>query len=144
MKKYTVIHKDGSKEIINAQCAVKDAMAEGNIVLDEDFDVVNPILLTPECDNKFALLSNGNTPYIISYHPNLEKGYAVNGYFFDCFGHTRGLPTNPVTEDIRVVSVLFDHTPKEVFMHLMDKLDSLDGNELVLTLNTLAKLLGKK
>ena len=27
MKKYTVIHKDGSKEIINAQCAVKDAMA---------------------------------------------------------------------------------------------------------------------
>ena len=56
MKKYTVIHKDGSKEIINAQCAVKDAMAEGNIVLDEDFDVVNPVLLTPECDNKFALL----------------------------------------------------------------------------------------
>lgn len=70
--------------------------------------------------------------------------YAVNGHFFDCFGHTRGLPTNPVTEDIRVVSVLFDHTPKEVFMHLMDKLDSLDGNELVLTLSTLAKLLGKK
>lgn len=144
MKKYTVIRKDGSREIINAKSAIDDAIAEGNIVIDEDFEVLNPVLLTPDCNGKFALLSTGNTPYVISYHPNLEKGYAINGHFFDCFGHTRGLLTNPISEDIRVVSVLFDHIPKEVFMHLMDKLDSLDGNELTLTLNTLAKLLNKK
>lgn len=144
MKKYTVIYKDGSTEIINAQSAVKDAIAEGNIVIDEEFNVLNPVLLTPDCDGKFAILSSENTPYIISYHPNLEKGYAVNGHFFDCFGHTRGLPTNPVSEDVRVINVYYDHIPAELFMNLLKKLDSLSDRELVATIDTLGKLLKTK
>lgn len=144
MKKYTVIHKDGSTEIINAQSVVKDAIAEGNIVIDEDFNVLNPVLLTPDCDGKFAVLSSENTPYIISYHPNLEKGYAVNGHFFDCFGHTRGLPTNPVSEDIRVITVCYDHIPAELFMNLLKKLDSLSDREIIATIDTLGKLLKTK
>lgn len=144
MKKYTVIHKDGSTEIINAQSAVKDAIAEGNIVIDEDFNVLNPVLLTPDCDGKFAVLSSENTPYIISYHPNLEKGYAVNGHFFDCFGHTRGLPTNPVSEDIQVITVYYDSIPAELFMNLLKKLDSLSDREVIATIDTLGKLLKTK
>lgn len=87
MKKYTVIHKDGSTEIINAKSAVKDAIAEGNIVINEEFEVLNPVLLTPDCDGKFAILSSESVPYSISYYPHLEKGYAISGYYFDCFGH---------------------------------------------------------
>lgn len=143
MKKYTVIHKDGSTEIINAQSAVKDAIAEGNIVINEEFEVLNPVLLTPDCDGKFAILSSENTPYIIPYHPNLEKGYAVNGHFFDCFGHTRGLPTNPVSEDIRVITVYYD-LPVELFMNLLKKLDSLSDREVIATIGTLGKLLKSK
>lgn len=144
MKKYTVIHKDGSTEIINAQSAVKDAIAEGNIVIDKEFNVLNPVLLTPDCDGKFAVLSSENTPYIISYHPNLEKGYAVNGHFFDCFGHTRGLPTNPVSEDIRVITVCYDHIPAELLMNLLKNLDSLSDREVIATIDTLGKLLKTK
>lgn len=144
MKKYTVIHKDGSIEIINAQSAIKDAIAEGNIVIDEEFDVLNSVLLTPDCDGKFAILSSENTPYMISYHPNLEKSYAVNGHFFDCFGHTRGLPTNPVSEDIRVIAVYYDHMPMELFMNLLKKLDSLSNREVTATIDILGKLLKTK
>lgn len=144
MKKYTVIHKDGSKEIINAKSAVNDAIAEGNIVIDEDFEVLNPILLTPECDNKFAILSSGNTPYTISYCPNLEKSYIINGKLFDCFGHTRGLPTNPIDEDIRVVNVHQHLIPRDSLISLINNLDSLNATSLTNTLNILGKLLGIK
>lgn len=143
MKKYTVIRKDGSTEIINAQSAVDDAIAEGNIVIDEEFNVLNPVLLTPDCDDKFAILSSENTPYTISYRPNLEKGYVINGHFFDCFGHTRGLPTNPISEDIRVINVIHD-LPKEFFMNLLKKLDSLDGRELLTAIDLLGKYVKRK
>ena len=143
MKKYTVIRKDGSIEIINAQSAVDVAIATGNIVIDEEFNVLNPVLLTPDCDGKFAVLSSENTPYSISYHPNLEKGYVINGHFFDCFGHTRGLPTNPISEDIRVINVIHD-LPKEFFMNLLKKLDSLDSRELIAAIDLLVKYVKRK
>nr|DAD67069.1 MAG TPA: hypothetical protein [Podoviridae sp. ctBev14] len=144
MKKYTVIHKDGSTEIINAKSAVKDAIAEGNIVIDEEFEVLNPILLTPESVNKFAILSSGNTPYTIGYCPNLEKSYIINGKLFDCFGHTRGLPTNPIDEDIHVVSILQYPIPRDSIISLINNLDSLDTVSLTNTINILGKLLGTK
>lgn len=144
MKKYIVIHKDGSTEIINAQSAVKDAIAEGNIVINEEFEVLNPVLLTPDCDGKFAILSSESVPYSISYYPHLEKGYAISGYYFDCFGHTRGLPTNPISEDIRVINVIHDHIPKELFINLLKKLDSLSDRDVIATFNTLSKLLKSK
>lgn len=108
MKKYTVIHKDGSKEIINAQCAVKDAIAEGNIVLDEDFDVVNPILLTPECNGKFAVIKENEPAKFIKYLAGQELGYEIDGNLYDPFGHSRPLPTERTTlsPDYRVKYVI--------------------------------------
>ena len=108
MKKYTVIHKDGSKEIINAQCAVKDAIAEGNIVLDEDFDVVNPILLTPECDGKFAVIKENEPAKLIKYHAGHELGYEIDGNLYDPFGHSRPLPSQAtiLSPDYRVKYVI--------------------------------------
>lgn len=108
MKKYTVIHKDGSKEIINAQCAVKDAIAEGNIVLDEDFDVVNPILLTPECDGKFAVIKENEPAKFIKYYAGQELGYEIDENLYDPFGHSRLLPTERTTlsPDYRVKYVI--------------------------------------
>lgn len=82
MKKYTVIHKDGSKEIINAKSAVNDAIAEGNIVIDEDFEVLNPILLTPECDGKFAVIKENEPAKFIKYHAGCELGYEIDDLLY--------------------------------------------------------------
>ena len=78
MKKYTIIHKDGSKEIINTQCTVKDAIAEGNIVLDDKFNILNPIILTPECDGKFAVIKENEPAKFIKYYAGQELGYEID------------------------------------------------------------------
>lgn len=108
MKKYTVIHKDGSTEIINAQSAVKDAIAEGNVVINEEFEVLNPVLLTPECDGKFAVIKENEPAKLIKYIEGYELGYEIDGNLYDPFGHSRLLPSQATTlsPDYRVKYVI--------------------------------------
>ncbi len=109
--KYITIDSLGRRRFVFDEEAAQKAVDEGKIVVDDEFNILNPIILTPECDGKFAVIAviKENEPAkFIKYHANLELGYEIDGNLYDPFGHARPLPTEKTTlsPDYRVKYVI--------------------------------------
>ena len=106
--KYITIDSLGKRRLVFDEEAAQKAMDEGKIVVDDKFNILNPIILTPECDGKFAVIKENEPAKFIKYHPGCELGYEIDGNLYDPFGHARLLPTERTTisPDYRVKYVI--------------------------------------
>lgn len=106
--KYITIDSLGRRRFVFDEEAAQKAMDEGKIVVDDKFNVLNPIILTPECDGKFAVIKENEPAKFIKYHAGLELGYEIDGNLYDPFGHSRPLPSKATTlsPDYRVKYVI--------------------------------------
>ena len=106
--KYITIDSLGKRRFIFDEEAAQKAMDEGKIVVDDKFNILNPIILTPECDGKFAVIKENEPAKLIKYHAGQELGYEIDGNLYDPFGHARLLPSQATTlsPDYRVKYVI--------------------------------------
>lgn len=106
--KYITIDSLGRRRFVFDEEAVQKAMDEGKIVVDDKFNILNPIILTPECDGKFAVIKENEPAKFIKYHAGQELGYEIDGNLYDPFGHSRLLPSQATTlsPDYRVKYVI--------------------------------------
>ena len=106
--KYITIDSLGKRRFVFDEEAAQKAMNEGKIVVDDKFNILNPIILTPECDGKFAVIKENEPAKFIKYHAGCELGYEIDGNLYDPFGHARPLPTERTTlsPDYRVKYVI--------------------------------------
>lgn len=106
--KYITIDSLGKRRFIFDKEAAQKAMDEGKIVVDDKFNILNPIILTPECDGKFAVIKENEPAKLIKYHAGQELGYEIDGNLYDPFGHSRLLPskTTTLSPDYRVKYVI--------------------------------------
>ena len=106
--KYITIDSLGKRRLVFDEEAAQKAMDEGKIVVDDKFNILNPIILTPECDGKFAVIKENEPAKFIKYHAGCEIGYEIDGNLYDPFGHARLLPTERTTisPDYRVKYVI--------------------------------------
>lgn len=148
--KLILIDHDGDKHILHYPKSHEHVyfndmyffMNQGYIVLDNNCIPVNPIILTDDMIGKQVQLLNGQIHTV--YRGMHDSHYTIGKHLYDCFGHTRGLPTNPISEDIRVINVLHDRIPKELFINLLKKLDSLNDRDVIVAFNTISKILKSK
>ena len=106
--KYITIDSLGKRRFVFDEEAAQKAMDEGKIVVDDKFNILNPIILTPECDGKFAVIKENEPAKLIKYHAGLELGYEIDGNLYDPFGHSRPLPSQATTlsPDYRVKYII--------------------------------------
>lgn len=106
--KYITIDSLGKRRFVFDEEAAQKAMDEGKIVVDDKFNILNPIILTPECDGKFAVIKENESAKFIKYLAGCELGYEIDGNLYDPFGHARLLPTERTTlsPDYRVKYVI--------------------------------------
>ena len=106
--KYITIDSLGKRRFVFDDEAAQKAMDEGKIVIDDKFNILNPIILTPECDGKFAVIKENEPAKFIKYLAGYELGYEIDGNLHDPFGHCRPLPTERTTlsPDYRVKYVI--------------------------------------
>ena len=114
--KLILIDREGDKHILHYPKSHEHVylndmyffMNQGYIVLDNDCVLVNPIILTPECDGKFAVIKENEPAKFIKYLAGQELGYEIDGNLYDPFGHSRPLPTERTTlsPDYRVKYVI--------------------------------------
>lgn len=106
--KYITIDSLGKRRFVFDEKAAQKAMDEGKIVVDDKFNILNPIILTPECDGKFAVIKENEPAKLIKYHAGQELGYEIDGNLYDPFGHARLLPSKATTlsPDYRVKYVI--------------------------------------
>lgn len=106
--KYITIDSLGRRRFVFDEEAAQKAMDEGKIVVDDKFNILNPIILTPECDGKFAVIKENEPAKFIKYHAGQELGYEIDGNLYDPFGHSRPLPSQATTlsPDYRVKYVI--------------------------------------
>lgn len=106
--KYITIDSLGRRRFVFDEEAAQKAMDEGKIVVDDEFNILNPIILTPECDGKFAVIKENKPAKLIKYHAGYELGYEIDGNLYDPFGHSRPLPSKATTlsPDYRVKYVI--------------------------------------
>ena len=106
--KYITIDSLGKRRFVFDDEAAQKAMDEGKIVIDDKFNILNPIILTPECDGKFAVIKENEPAKFIKYLAGYELGYEIDGNLYDPFGHSRPLPTERTTlsPDYRVKYVI--------------------------------------
>lgn len=103
--KLILIDREGDKHILHYPKSYEHVyfndmyffMNQGYIVLGNDCVPVNPIILTPECDGKFAVIKENEPAKFIKYHAGCELGYEIDGNLYDPFGHARPLPTERTT-----------------------------------------------
>ena len=95
--KYITIDSLGKRRFVFDEEAAQKAMDEGKIVVDDKFNILNPIILTPECDGKFAVIKENEPAKFIKYYAGHELGYEIDGNLYDPFGHSRPLPTERTT-----------------------------------------------
>ena len=91
--KYITIDSLGKRRFVFDEEAAQKAMDEGKIVIDDKFNILNPIILTPECDGKFAVIKENEPAKFIKYLAGQELGYEIDGNLYDPFGHSRPLPS---------------------------------------------------
>lgn len=106
--KYITIDSLGKRRFVFDEEAAQKAIDEGKIVIDDKFNILNPIILTPECDGKFAVIKENEPAKFIKYLASHELGYEIDGNLYDPFGHSRPLPTERTTlsPDYRVKYVI--------------------------------------
>lgn len=106
--KYITIDSLGKRRFVFDEEATQKAMDEGKIVIDDKFNILNPIILTPECDGKFAVIKENEPAKFIKYLAGQELGYEIDENLYDPFGHSRLLPTERTTlsPDYRVKYVI--------------------------------------
>lgn len=106
--KYITIDSLGRRRFVFDEEAAQKAMDEGKIVVDDEFNILNPIILTPECDGKFAVIKENEPAKFIKYLAGHELGYEIDGNLYDPFGHSRLLPSQATTlsPDYRVKYVI--------------------------------------
>ncbi len=106
--KYITIDSLGKRRFVFDEEAAQKAMDEGKIVVDDKFNILNLIILTPECDGKFAVIKENEPAKLITYHKGCELGYEIDGNLYDPFGHSRSLPSKATTlsPDYRVKYVI--------------------------------------
>ena len=106
--KYITIDSLGKRRFVFDEEAAQKAMDEGKIVVDDKFNILNPIILTPECDGKFAVIKENEPAKFIKYYAGHELGYEIDGNLYDPFGHSRPLPSQATTlsPDYRVKYVI--------------------------------------
>ena len=81
-------------------------MNQGYIVLDNDCVPVNPIILTDDMIGKQVQLLNGQIHTV--YKGMHDSHYTIGKHSYDCFGHSRPLPSKATTlsPDYRVKYVI--------------------------------------
>lgn len=106
--KYITIDSLGRRRFVFDEEAAQKAMDEDKIVIDDKFNILNPIILTPECDGKFAVIKENEPAKLIKYIEGYELGYEIDGNLYDPFGHSRPLPSQATTlsPDYRVKYVI--------------------------------------
>ena len=106
--KYITIDSLGKRRFVFDEEAAQKAMDEGKIVIDDKFNILNPIILTPECDGKFAVIKENEPAKFIKYLAGQELGYEIDGNLYDPFGHSRPLPSQAtiLSPDNRVKYVI--------------------------------------
>ena len=106
--KYITIDSLGKRRFVFDEEAAQKAMDEGKIVIDDKFNILNPIILTHECDGKFAVIKENEPAKFIKYLAGHELGYEIDGNLYDPFGHSRPLPSQATTlsPDYRVKYVI--------------------------------------
>lgn len=106
--KYITIDSLGKRRFVFDEEAAQKAMDEGKIAVDDKFNILNPIILTPKCDGKFAVIKENEPAKYIKYIAGQELGYEIDGNLYDPFGHSRLLPTERTTlsPDYRVKYVI--------------------------------------
>ena len=76
--KYITIDSLGKRRFVFDEEAAQKAMDEGKIVVDDKFNILNPIILTPECDGKFAVIKENEPAKFIKYYAGQELGYEID------------------------------------------------------------------
>lgn len=76
--KYITIDSLGKRRFVFEEEAAQKAMDEGKIVVDDKFNILNPIILTPECDGKFAVIKENEPAKFIKYLAGQELGYEID------------------------------------------------------------------
>lgn len=76
--KYITIDSLGKRRFVFNEEAAQKAMDEGKIVVDDKFNILNPIILTPECDGKFAVIKENEPAKFIKYYAGQELGYEID------------------------------------------------------------------
>lgn len=106
--KFITIDSLGKRRFVFDEEAAQKAMDEGKIVIDDKFNILNPIILTPECDGKFAVIKENEPAKYIKYIAGHELGYEIDGNLYDPFGHSRPLPSQAtiLSPDYRVKYVI--------------------------------------
>lgn len=106
--KYITIDSLGKRRFVFDEEAAQKAIDEGKIVVDDKFNIFNPIILTPECDGKFAVIKENEPAKFIKYYAGQELGYEIDENLYDPFGHSRPLPSQATTlsPDYRVKYVI--------------------------------------
>lgn len=106
--KYITIDSLGKRRFVFDEEAAQKAMDEGKIVVDDKFNILNPIILTPECNGKFAVIKENEPAKYIKYIAGHELGYEIDGNLYDPFGHSRPLPSQAtiLSPDYRVKYVI--------------------------------------
>lgn len=106
--KYITIDSLGKRRFVFDEEAAQKAMDEGKIVIDDKFNILNPIILTPECNGKFAVIKENEPAKYIKYIAGHELGYEIDGNLYDPFGHSRPLPSQAtiLSPDYRVKYVI--------------------------------------
>lgn len=137
--KYITIDSLGKRRFVFGEEAAQKAMDEGKIVIDDKFNILNSIILTPECDGKFAVIKENEPAKFIKYHAGCELGYEIDGNLYDPFGHARLLPTERTTisPDYRVKYVISERGTNYFSQHAVVDLkayNKLRENLIKLTL----------
>ena len=81
--KYITIDSLGKRRFVFNEETAQKAMDEGKIVVDDKFNILNPIILTPECDGKFAVIKENEPAKFIKYLAGQELGYEIDVYTLD-------------------------------------------------------------
>lgn len=112
--KLILIDREGDKHILHYPKSHEHVylndmyffMNQGYIVLDNDCVLVNPVILTDDMVGKQVQLLNGKVYTVHKY--TLDSHYKIGDYIYDCFGHSRLLPTERTTlsPDYRVKYVI--------------------------------------
>nr|DAD67068.1 MAG TPA: hypothetical protein [Podoviridae sp. ctBev14] len=119
--KYIIIDSLGKRRLVFDEEAAQKAMDEGKIVINDKFNILNPIILTPECDGKFAVIKENEPAKFIKYHAGCELDYEIDGNLYDPFGHARLLPTERTTisPDYRVKYVISERGTNYFSKHVV-------------------------
>lgn len=97
--KLILIDREGDKHILHYSKSYEHVylndmyffMNQGYIVLDNDCVPVNPIIITDDMVGKQVQLLNGKV-YTVRKN-DMDSYYKVGNYIYDCFGHSRLMPT---------------------------------------------------